>query len=119
MSNPTFLEKHPQPAIIEQSHMQQLITEQQQQQQNGINHADINWIKIDVEGAEFEVLKGATDILSNSKDIALLIEVHNLNDGTNLYMKIVEFLGSCYNFKIEYEKIHDGGERHIIVRKST
>jgi FkbM family methyltransferase len=92
---------------------------QQQQQQNGINHADINWIKIDVEGAEFEVLKGATDILSNSKDIALLIEVHNLNDGTNLYMKIVEFLGSCYNFKIEYEKIHDGGERHIIVRKST
>jgi FkbM family methyltransferase len=91
----------------------------QQQQQNGINHADINWIKIDVEGAEFEVLKGATDILSNSKDIALLIEVHNLNDGTNLYMKIVEFLGSCYNFKIEYEKIHDGGERHIIVRKST
>ena len=33
MSNPTFLEKHPQPAIIEQSHMQQLITEQQQQQQ--------------------------------------------------------------------------------------
>ena len=89
------------------------------QQQSGISHADINWIKIDVEGAEFEVLKGATDILSNSKDIALLIEVHNLNDGTNLYMKIVEFLGSCYNFKIEYEKIHDGGERHIIVRKST
>jgi len=96
-----------------------LLLQQQQQQQNGINHADINWIKIDVEGAEFEVLKGATDILSNSKDIALLIEVHNLNDGTNLYMKIVEFLGSCYNFKIEYEKIHDGGERHIIVRKST
>ena len=30
------------------------------QQQNGINHADINWIKIDVEGAEFEVLKGVT-----------------------------------------------------------
>jgi hypothetical protein len=32
MSNPTFLEKHPQPAIIEQSHLQQIITEQQQQQ---------------------------------------------------------------------------------------
>jgi FkbM family methyltransferase len=87
-------------------------------QQNGISHADINWIKIDVEGAEFEVLKGATNVLSKSKDIALLIEVHNLNDGTNLYRKIAEFLGSCYNFKIEFEKIHDGGERHIIVRKS-
>jgi FkbM family methyltransferase len=87
-------------------------------QQNGISHADINWIKIDVEGAEFEVLKGATNVLSKSKDVALLIEVHNLNDGTNLYRKIAEFLGSCYNFKIEFEKIHDGGERHIIVRKS-
>jgi FkbM family methyltransferase len=88
-------------------------------QQNGISHADIDWIKIDVEGAEFEVLTGATNVLSESKDIALLIEVHNLNDGTNLYRKIAEFLGSCYNFKIEFEKIHDGGERHIIVRKST
>jgi hypothetical protein len=32
MPNPTFLEKYPQPAIIEQSHLQQIITEQQQQQ---------------------------------------------------------------------------------------
>jgi hypothetical protein len=31
MSNPTFLEKHPQHTIIEQSHLQQIITEQQQQ----------------------------------------------------------------------------------------
>jgi FkbM family methyltransferase len=85
-------------------------------QQNGINHADVNWIKIDVEGAEFEVLKGATNVLSKSKDIALLIEVHNLPNGNNFYRPIVEFL-NLYNFKIEFEKIHDGGERHIIVRK--
>src|SRR5436309_15825566 len=31
-------------------------------QQNGID--EVNWIKIDVEGAEYEVLKGATNILS-------------------------------------------------------
>src|ERR671921_338085 len=37
---------------------------------------DVNWIKIDVEGAEFEVLKGAHNVLSNSKNISLLIEVH-------------------------------------------
>jgi FkbM family methyltransferase len=86
------------------------------QQQNGISHTDINWIKIDVEGAEFEVLKGATSILSKSKDIALLIEVHNLRKDTNLYRPIIEFL-NLYNFKIEFEKIHDGGERHIVVRK--
>src|SRR5215211_9005948 len=32
---------------------------------------EVNWIKIDVEGAEFEVLKGASNVLSKSKDIAL------------------------------------------------
>jgi FkbM family methyltransferase len=83
-------------------------------QQNGIN--EVNWIKIDVEGAEFEVLKGAHNILSNSKDIAILIEVHNLSKDTNLYRPIIEFL-NLYNFKMIFEKIHDGGERHVIVRK--
>jgi hypothetical protein len=78
---------------------------------------DVNWIKIDVEGAEFEVLKGATNVLSKSKDIALLIEIHNLSGGTNLYRPIIEFL-NLYNFKIEFEKSHDGGEKHIILRKS-
>ena len=77
---------------------------------------EVNWIKIDVEGAEFEVLKGATNVLSKSKDIALLIEIHNLSGGTNLYRPILEFL-RLYNFKIEFEKSHDGGEKHIILRK--
>jgi FkbM family methyltransferase len=82
-------------------------------QQNEISHADINWIKIDVEGAEFEVLKGATSILSKSKDIALLIEVH----GKDNYKPVVEFL-KTYNFKIEFEKTYGNREKHILVRKS-
>ena len=77
---------------------------------------EVNWIKIDVEGAEFDVLKGATNILSKSKDIALLIEVHNLSDGTNLYRPIIEFL-SRYNFEIVLEKTYASGEMHIILRK--
>ena len=77
---------------------------------------EINWIKIDVEGAELEVLKGATGILSKSKDIALLIEIHNMSDGTNHYTTIMELLHN-YNFKIEFEKIYSNGERNIIVRK--
>jgi FkbM family methyltransferase len=85
-------------------------------QSKEIKQEQINWIKIDVEGAEFEVLKGAANILSNSKDIAILIEIHNLRDSTNLYRPIVEFL-NLYNFKIEFEKSHHGGEKHIIVRK--
>ena len=85
-------------------------------QENGIEQQQINWIKIDVEGAEFEVLKGATTILSKSKDIALLIEVHNLSGGINLYRPILEFLKS-FNFKIEFEKTYDSGEKHIIAQK--
>ena len=85
-------------------------------QLKGIKQEEVNWIKIDVEGAEFEVLKGAANILSKSKDIALLIEVHNLTGGKNLYGPIMEFLNS-YNFIVEFENSLHGGEKHIIVRK--
>jgi FkbM family methyltransferase len=81
-------------------------------QLNGIK--EVNWIKIDVEGAEFELLKGATNILSKSEDIALLIEVHF----QEYYKPILEFL-NFYNFKIEFEKTYENGEKHIIVRKSS
>src|SRR5918998_545227 len=82
-------------------------------QLNQIRQEEVNWIKIDVEGAEFEVLKGATNVLSKSKDIALLIEVH----GQNNYRPLVEFLSS-YNFKIEFEKSNKTGDwRHIVLRK--
>ena len=73
---------------------------------------DVNWIKIDVEGAEFEVLKGAANVLSKSKDISLLIEVH----GKDTYEPIIEFLRS-YNFKIDFEKTYENGEKHIIALK--
>jgi FkbM family methyltransferase len=82
-------------------------------QQNGIN--EVNWIKIDVEGAEFEVLKGAHNILSNSKDIALLIEIH----GKDNYKPVLEFLNR-YSFKIEFERSNENGDwRHVIARRSS
>jgi FkbM family methyltransferase len=79
-------------------------------QQNGIRQEDVNWIKIDVEGAEFEVLKGAHSILSKSKDIALLIEVHG---DPHVYRPKVEKLLDSYNFTIEFEKSSWNGEMHI------
>jgi FkbM family methyltransferase len=85
-------------------------------QSTGIKHEEVNWIKIDVEGAEYEVLRGAKDILSKSRDISLLIEVHNLSETTDLYKPISEFI-SLYNFKIDSEKVYSSGERHIIARK--
>lgn len=84
--------------------------------ENRISVEEINYIKIDVEGAELEVLKGANDILSKSKDIALLIEIHDVGDEKTLYNPIMDLLNS-YNFKKEFEKIYESGERHIIVRK--
>ena len=79
-------------------------------EENGIKHEKVDWIKIDVEGAELEVLKGAHKILSESKNIILLVEIHSLN----LYKSIVKYL-EIYNFKIEFEK-GDGEWRHIIAR---
>jgi FkbM family methyltransferase len=85
-------------------------------QENGIKHDQVNWIKIDVEGAEFEVLKGATGILSKSTDISLLIEIHRISNNITLYNPIMDFL-SLYKFEIIFEKVHIGGERHIIMQK--
>ena len=83
----------------------------------GIKAEDVKWIKIDVEGAEYEVLKGAKEILSTSKELAILIEVHeHMQEEKNLYKNVMEFL-KTYNFKLEFEKIHINGEIHIIVRK--
>ena len=86
--------------------------------QHGVS--EVNWMKIDVEGAELEVLKGAHNILSNNKRIKLLIEIHGVN---KLYKPIVEILNS-YNFKIIFEKdnpryrIGDRiGSKHIIAEK--
>jgi FkbM family methyltransferase len=81
-------------------------------QKKGIDQ--VNWIKIDVEGAEYEVLKGAKGILSENKQIAILIEVH----GKDTYRPTVELLRSN-NFNIEFEKTYDNGEKHVLARKVT
>ena len=82
--------------------------------ENGIKQ--VNWIKIDVEGAEFEVLRGAPNTLSGSRDLSLLIEIHNLGaKHRNLYEPIVELL-ELNKYKISFEKTYENGERHIIVR---
>jgi FkbM family methyltransferase len=87
-------------------------------QQNGINQ--VNWMKIDVEGSELEVLRGAHNILSNSKNISILVEIHGIS---HLYKPIIEFLKS-YNFRIVFEKTFDGyqrqnmrGAKNVLLRK--
>jgi FkbM family methyltransferase len=82
---------------------------------NGINQ--VNWIKIDVEGAEFEVLKGSTETLSG-ENISLFLEIHNINDPSH-YHNVVDFL-KYRNFEMTFEQRYEGsGEGHIIFRKKN
>lgn len=78
----------------------------------------VDWIKIDVEGAEFEVLKGAVHTLSTNGNTRLLIEVHDIADD-NHYNNIVKFLDS-HGYKIQKEKIYLlGKERHVIFAREV
>jgi FkbM family methyltransferase len=83
-------------------------------EQNRINQ--VNWIKIDVEGAEFEVLKGSTKTLS-SNDISLLVEIHNIDDPSH-YDNILNFL-KYHNYEITFENRYGSGESHVIFRKNN
>ena len=86
-------------------------------QLNEIRQEEVNWIKIDVEGAEFEVLKGASNVLSKSKDIVILMELHG---PPHIYRPKVEEFVDLYNFKIEFEKSYEeNGSMHIIMQKSA
>jgi FkbM family methyltransferase len=38
-----------------------------------IGIGQVNWIKVDIEGAEFEVVKGANNTLVNNKNIVLIV----------------------------------------------
>ena len=73
----------------------------------------VNWIKIDVEGAELEVLKGAQGLLSRSTDIALLVEVHS----PDLVKPIVQLCGS-YKFGVKFKKNYENGSSHILLKKN-
>jgi hypothetical protein len=73
-------------------------------------------MKIDVEGEKLEVLKGANNILFKSKDIALLIQIHNIDQGKNGNYQIIKLLNND-NFKIKFEEVYNKGEGNIIVRK--
>jgi FkbM family methyltransferase len=79
---------------------------------NRIN--EVNWIKIGIQGKELKVLQGAHNLLSNNKDIALLIEVHDHHN----YKPLIEFLKS-YNFVVVFEQNYEWGDKHIIAKKSS
>jgi len=71
-----------------------------------------NWVKVDVEGAELEVLKGAAGILSKSSDLALFVEVHS----AALLRPILELCRS-YGLTVQFEKVYENGSSHLLLKK--
>ncbi|MHA1768090.1 MAG: FkbM family methyltransferase [Promethearchaeota archaeon] len=62
-----------------------------------MKHERVDMIKIDVEGSELEVLKGAQKILESNKNIFLLIDVHTT---LGVSPEEVEKILKAYNFTI-------------------
>lgn len=76
----------------------------------------VNWIKIDVEGAELEVLKGAEGILSKSKNISVLVEIHDIGDRDH-HDRVLNYMQS-HHFKIAFVRTYDNSiEKHVIFEK--
>ena len=73
----------------------------------------INWIKIDVEGAEIEVLNGAKKILSENDNLKILLEVHS-----EKYADTIEHILKEYNFKIINDKKYESSSWHLYAEKS-
>jgi FkbM family methyltransferase len=84
--------------------------------ENSIKIQEVKWIKIDVEGAEFDVIKGSKELISNAKDLRIIVEIHNLSNGTTYHKEIKDFLES-FGYKIDFEEHRPSGESHVIFKK--
>jgi FkbM family methyltransferase len=86
--------------------------------ENSIKLEDVKWIKIDVEGAEFDVIKGSNELLSKAKNLRLIVEIHNLSNGMTYHNEIKDFLES-FGYKIDFEERRPSGESHVICKKES
>ena len=74
--------------------------------EHGVNKVD--FIKMDIEGAEIEALKGAKDVLSQ-KNLKLVIEASHIVNGQPSYKTIIPMLKRDLKFKIvSFDKSYRG-----------
>jgi FkbM family methyltransferase len=78
-----------------------------------VDQYDVNWIKIDVEGAELEVLRGATRLLSNSKHLTIIVELHDRELLTKL-----NNIAKLYKFKTKFQQQYKENQSMHIVFES-
>jgi len=71
--------------------------------------SEIDFLKMDIEGAEYEALEGAKEVLLNTKKV--VIAAYHIRDGIPTANKVAEILKSL-NFKVEIgENLHVYGIR--------
>jgi FkbM family methyltransferase len=83
-----------------------------------IRFEKIDWIKIDVDGGELEVLQGAIETIKKYKP-RLLIELHNFID-KDIWAKIVEYLNErlgswSWSFDGPYPWVNGGETSHVVI----
>jgi len=70
----------------------------------------IDWLKIDVEGAELFVLQGAKKLLEENKQIKVILEIHDTRDFEDIEKTLKK-----YRFRLTYDDIYSGS--HIFAEK--
>lgn len=67
------------------------------------NNLDVGFIKVDVEGAEQKLIKGALNTIKTQKPIMFLSIYHNVNDFFEI-KPLIESLNLGYTFKVSKER---------------
>ncbi len=70
------------------------------------NKGKINFLRMDIEGYEYQALKGMQETLKNNKDLSLFIELHTSRVGMKKARELLNNLKS-YNFEIFALITHD------------
>ena len=86
--------------------------------ENSIEIQEVKWMKIDVEGAELDVIKGSKELISSAQNLRIIVEIHNLSNGTTYHKEITEFLES-FGYTIDFEDRRPSGESHLIFKKEN
>jgi FkbM family methyltransferase len=73
-----------------------------------------DFIKIDVQGAELDILKGASKSLENSTMVLLEISLHQYNEGAPLFAEVITFMNERNFVAIDIIEQHFSYDNYLI-----
>ncbi|KZX14790.1 hypothetical protein MBCUT_19180 [Methanobrevibacter cuticularis] len=84
---------------------------------NQIDKEEINFIKVDIEGAEFDLLKGAKKLLKNSKNLKLAICTYHEQEDAEIFENFLIEKGYSCEFSKGYMAVFCGEFKYPYLRK--